>query len=70
MSGKYLFCHFLLRNATLSGFAVIFMFRGELHFPLMAVYYENTFFITRGDEKGIFRSWLFGDKKGIFIVKE
>ena len=24
------------------------------------VYHENTFFITRGNEKGIFRSWLFG----------
>ena len=28
-------------NAALSGYVAIFMFWGELHFPLMAAYYEN-----------------------------
>ena len=33
-----------------------------------SLYYENTFFITRGDEKGIFRSWLFGEHPGKLVI--
>ena len=48
-----------------AGHCPAFSYPFDVHFmPLISIvfYYENTFFITRGDEKGIFRSWVFGYK--------